>query len=247
MHTKLKSLIAYFLLTPAGLWGAPITADFSAGNSFTDPDGFTGAAGGGWLDGWHGSDLPGQLLGVLSEHPLTKSGGNYLSVVVPSLLVNQWFGVYRHFDGSAAGVDMTQKHVFTFDFRPESTLAHGQFYYISNGTIAGLLPNDTTAWAIRGDSTTGWQFGHLDAFSGSGMPIIVGKTYHFTITVDPAKGTWIGSVADGTNTVTASDQSLLTSGSSDGSFLEFSSIVDQGGTSGAVNFSIGSIKIAQAP
>jgi hypothetical protein len=219
-----ESLLAFLALLVAAL---PATGEIVAGfsNTFTQvPDQYPGIGGDGWEAGWGRTASGSQpVLAIQNATPI-GAGGNYLKITSNATSDNA-FG--RRFLGGP--VDTTLPHTLTFDVRIDSLTgwATGNDYLSIHGTRStstfnvsadssfifrafGASPgnsNEAVPTALHAKewllyNSTATRAGYSAAnFRNSGMPIDEGKTYSFTVNIDPVNKQYTVSITDGTNTV----------------------------------------------
>jgi hypothetical protein len=207
-----------------------VVANFTDGNTSVLVDQFKGKAGLGWDTGWDittgGGTAP--TATVLNSSPV-KSSGNYLSV---STSFNGDTAIGREFDSTrgVGGYDITTTKIkTTLDLRVDSLTGWDTATdYLTVQATSNIDPitlynlGNKSTFIIRafgaspaaGKNASEWLLynGLSDAggysannFVNSGMPVVAGKTYTFTITSDPVTKKYSGSIFDGTTTVTWSN------------------------------------------
>ncbi len=219
------------LTVAANIAAQPDTvANFTDGNTSILVDQFRGKAGLGWDAAWDittgGGTAP--TATVLDASPVNGSG-NYLAV---STSFNGDTAIGREFDrtGAAGGYDITTtKLKTTLDLRVDTLTGwdaatdylsvHGtsntdpvtQFNLGSLSTFIirafGTSPaagKNASEWLLYNGASDGGGY-NVNNFVNSGMPVIAGKTYTFTIVSNPVTKKYSGSIFDGTNTVTWSN------------------------------------------
>lgn len=239
MNSLIAPLSAVLFLTSIpSLIGASIVADFEGGDSYKAVDGYVGRAG----DGWSGPWKP-QLNGVnvfAETKPNSTGKGNSLNITMSSTAEkvegNKQASLWRQFDGKG-DVDITKPLQYSFTVQPLSPLANNQRLTVFNrigGPHSGTDASNT--WAVTG-LPTGWKFGTED----TGLSLESGKTYAFTIKVNPPNRTWVGTISDGIATYTSGEQAFRAESTSDGTFLHFCGIVN--GVDQKLDFAISAIEI----
>ncbi len=236
-----------------------IRADFAAGNTSSQVDGYIGTGGDGWLGSWAPFTSPAATAtfsnSVLNTNPL-NGGGNYLDANftyagasgVGQGTTNRGF--------STETVDVSAPVRYTFDYRIDTALSNGnQNYKVFNrvgGTASGTDSNDT--WVIHAiynsPSSTTWYVldgnGAGGAFSNinTGFEVVAGTVYSFIIDTDPANKSWGISITDGISTYTNENIGFRVNSTSDGNFLHFGASASPGST---IGFSLDSLSIASIP
>jgi hypothetical protein len=204
----------------------------NGGSIAPTPDSFTGTAGNGWTGAWATGSTQGNLVaGVLSTTPL-NGGGNYLGATVTATSFAGQADVYRSYT-STGDLQTTGPYTIQFDFRVDETSSHyasnftNRFdVYAFGGASNGTKLDEGTGGAFEtwridffGATAFGVARGHFGFEDGdrtgsttvsglqndidSGLMVIPGTTYHFTINIDPATRSWQGSVTDGTLSYTS--------------------------------------------
>jgi hypothetical protein len=205
-------------------------ANFTDGNTSILVDQFKGTAGLGWDAGWDittgGGTAP--TATVLDTTPVSGAG-NYLSV---STSYNGDTAIGREFDntGGSGGYDITAtKLKTTLDLRVDSLTGwdaatdYLTVHSTSNadpvtqfnvGAFSTFIIRAFGASPAEGKNASEWLLyngasdgggNNVNNFVNSGMPVVEGKTYTFTIISDPVTKKYSGSIFDGTNTVTWSN------------------------------------------
>lgn len=199
---------------------AAILANFDNGAGTTSADQFAGIAGNGWTSAWgnSGSNIP---TTTVTNTTQINGAGNYLTVNANGTSDGS---IGRAFDGvgTSGGVDATQPVTFSFDLRIDSLTGwdsandylsvHSSTgnYNVSNASsfiirAYGASPvagKNASEWLLYSGAGDGGGFSTAN-FQNSGMTIVAGTTYHFTITNYHATETYDVSIFDGTNTVSA--------------------------------------------
>jgi hypothetical protein len=205
-------------------------ANFTDGNTSILVDQFKGTAGLGWDAGWDittgGGTAP--TATVLDTTPVNGSG-NYLSVST-SYIGDTAIG--REFDktGGAGGYDITTtKLKTTLDLRVDSLTGWDTATdYLTVHSTSNIDPvtqfnpgglstfiirafgaspaegKNAFEWLLYDGASDGGGY-NVNNFVNSGMPVVEGKTYTFTIVSDPVTKKYSGSIFDGTTTVTWSN------------------------------------------
>lgn len=227
-----------------------LTLDFANGNGTSSVDQYTGTTGSGWNTAW-GVALGGSATGsptVVNTTPLS-GGGNYLS---SSFTATSTLGVqvYRSFDGTASGVDITQDHSYSFNLRLDS-FSSGQFTIHNN--IAGqtgtgsadswiIYTSPGGNWTLRNGNNAGGITGDVD----SGILATTGIVYSFNITVNETTNKWAATISNGTTSFSSSSPlGFRTSAANDGTYLEFGGINVSNGTTLA--FSLDALTVTSIP
>lgn len=253
-----SALVGFFLCAVTPVFAAPIVANFDDGNSSTYPDGYGGTAGGGWADGWKTGgnrfSTSATTGSVINTNPL-NGGGNYLRFTVATTKAlgnvgNSQGFVQRQVNKSAIGfTDISQPLTISFDFRPETTLTSGQSYFMFGSTSNYAGTGDPNTWGISGagDAGSTWQFGAVK----SGISIVTGTVYHFTLEIDPATQSYFGTVSDGVSSFTTEAAVLFRAlgATNAGEWLNFGVKLANSGTAvdASASFSIDNLMIIPEP
>ncbi len=234
-----------------------IVANFDAGNTTSSVDGFNGMSGSGWGTAWitktDGAAIT--SVTVTNASVMTAGGGNYFNFGYssPGSLSSTSGGISRQYGGGTSGVTLTQTVQYSFLFRPEITSTDYRYTFF-DATGAQPSTGSNCTWTIVGTSS-GWQWINGDRAGGqtvvsSGLSIISGDTYLFTVTADASTGSWIGAVQDltlGSSAVTSSTLYFRSSASSLGGYLTIGVSDGNASTTGTYGFSLDSISIVPEP
>jgi hypothetical protein len=202
-------------------------ANFADGNTSVLVDQYKGKAGLGWDGAWDvttgGGTAP--TATVLDSSPVNSSG-NYLSV---STSYTGDTAIGREFDstGTAGGYDIATTRIkTTLDLRVDSlagwdtandyltvhstsntnavtryNLSNLSTFIIRAFGASPAAGRNGGEWLLYNGLANGGGYS-ANNFVNSGMPVVEGKTYTFTIISDPVTLKYSGSIFDGTNTVT---------------------------------------------
>lgn len=171
------------------------------------PDGGTN-----WTANWGETSATLHSISLGSESPI-KDGGSYL---VYRTTVNGTNSVYRDFDPSIAeGVFTVKMNVRVDELGNyfagpdisdriqvfgETTNASGDLGTYSSWGIMSTATTANDNWYVyNGDKTGKWSSGYL---KDSGIPIVAGGVYSFTITAYPATLSFDATISDGTTVFT---------------------------------------------
>ncbi len=254
---RFKSALLIFMLGAAGsVSAAPIVADFTNGNTTAFPDGYVGSIGAGWSSAWSsgGNRLSGASGTVTNTNPL-NGGGNYLFATLSTTSGTTGTGnaqgtVQRQIDtGAGSFVDISQPITISFDFRPETNLTSVQNYTIfgSTSNFKGTGPVNT--WIISGNSGTGnWTFGNASAVN-TGISVVMGTVYSFTLVIDPTTQSYLASITDGISSFTTGTAvSFRNVDAVDaGQYINFGGKINNGGANGSIAFSLDNLTIVPEP
>jgi len=250
MRTAELSMALLLGLLPSGLLRADVVANFAGGNSSSAVDAYPGMAGSGWLDAWQLQIARAQMTGtqVLSSYPLATGGGNYLDASIDMDAdvtdANQGQGcVARTYDDYYGDFSAALPHTIQFKVRIDESMSGGTFtsdldrYYFFDNPTATNGTRAENSWAVfafganYGTSVAKkWAFynGLQDggAFSenrlvNTGMSVVTGTTYDFTITVDPANRRYDASIYNGSTTASFTGLGFRTASAAVGRVLHF--------------------------
>lgn len=254
-RTTLESLERRRLLTA-------ISADFVDGAGSVLPDQYPGTADLGWSGPWttfasNASFAPSPF--VDSNLPL-NDGGDHLSAgfVIPGGNSNGTVIAARGYS-STGNVATDAVHQIRFDYRVDGTLAtfvdSNDKVLIFGDTAARSSQGNTTTWAIEARGTNAgsvpartWSFQDGVSRVSSGVPLVSGTVYTFTLLLDPAAKTYVATVSDGQagagHTYTSGTLDFR-SNSQSSSFLHFGMSGSPTGESNA--FSLDSLRVTPPP
>lgn len=192
---------------------AQISANFTAGNSGTQVDGYTGTTGSGWTSAWtmnKGSAASITFANTVTSVSPLNGGGNYLSVQVSNSSTATDYGgaVARQFDTTV--VSPTAPYQLSFDFRGDGSLNQGASDTNSQYSIFGSTANAAsgldanTTWGIgatyAGGSAQWRYYNGSSTMVSTGLPYVSGSTYRIVVSIDPATHTYSFSINTGTST-----------------------------------------------
>jgi hypothetical protein len=193
---------------------AQIIANFSGGQGTASYDQYAGRAGGGWTNAWQENNTVDITATVTNADPfLSTPGGNYLSVSVADPEATGFDLVSRSYS-SDNGVSLTAAHTLSFDFRldsPASEMTTGDAIVFFNHVVNPPVLGGTNGFEIRGfisNSIFQWTWSNGNKAGSatrvnSGMSIVTGTEYHFTLDLLPETKDWTVSIYDGTTTVSS--------------------------------------------
>lgn len=231
--------IAFLLISIHGLIGAPIIADFEGGDSYKAVDAYVGRPGDGWKSPWKPQLNGVNIFAETKPNPSGKGNSLHISMSSTSESVegNKQGSLWRQFDGKG-DVDVAKPLQYSFTVQPLTPLGNNQRLVVFNrigGPHSGTDAANT--WNITA-LPTGWKLGSED----TGVSVESGSSYTFTVKVNPASRTWVGTISDGTTTYTSGEQAFRADSTSDGTFLHFCGIVN--GVDQKLDFAISAIEIA---
>ncbi len=188
---------------------AAIVANFTAGNSTTQPDGYVGAAGAGWLGAWTTTVSGGTFSNTVASSSPLVGGGNYLDALLTSgSPAGQYLGsIGRKFD--PAVVSPTASYTVSYKIRLNSAMTIqsdallifgdvGTGFVSSNGAgstwvVSGYYNNGSPVWSVLNGDGAGGSTRALTT-----MPLTVGTVYSMVVHVDPVAKSWTVSIDNGT-------------------------------------------------
>lgn len=202
------SFIAFFVLASTLTLQADevvVQANFADGNSESAPNGFPGEAGEGWLDSWRVTqpDNADQLfnLKVLQDEPL-EGQTHYLHVepVEPHGFIT----FARSLDRSV--LDTAKPHTVHFALRIDAfDPIDGEFRFKISAQQKGVIEIPKSFWYVCSQLGFWYTVGKTEngepRYWKSSMPLVLGTTYSFTVTVDPEAKTYEVTINDGTKEV----------------------------------------------
>ena len=181
-----------------------VSDDFeSYANNATFTTGQTiGAAGSGWGFGWRTAGSFATPTGTITN-TLTLSSGQRLgaSIVTQSGKTSSNGAVSRAYTASG----LAQPFIINFTFRPDSTPTDLR-YQLSDTQARAAMSDTTSAWLIASVNGT-WQAlngpanGGPNTYVDTGIPVVAGTVYDFSVTVNPVTRTWYFNVSNGSTTV----------------------------------------------
>lgn len=241
----------------ANVAGTDTVANFSDGATPADLDGWVGSSGNGWDRAWLN---PGGLAATVTNASPVAASGNYLSVTSNRTSASA-FG--RDFTGNdPAYVDITQTTIYKFDLRIDElgadwNNANDQLTIHATNTVGSNYNSDANstfmiraygaasgaAVANQWACSIGNGSGGFTSWVDTGMALVEGTTYSFTITSDPIAKTYSVSIFDGSTTATVSGNSWRSANASD--HLAFSQQMNVAGDS--ITYSLDNIVISNPP
>jgi hypothetical protein len=235
---------------------AQIIANFTAGNTTTQVDGYAGMAGSGWLGPWTTSTWGGDVSFSNSVIATTQMGGgdgNYLSANLTSVAPDWDYGdVCRKWDPTV--ISSTAAYTISFLMRLDTPMANqNDSFNIMGDTGSGYAQTTgpTNTFFVNGYFNGGspvWQVNDGDTQGGvnnilsTGMALNVGTVYSFVISVDPVNQSYTVSIYDGTNLYQSPVLGLRGTALDGGSSLYFLTALT--GSTGALTYSLDSVNIS---
>lgn len=238
-------------------YAATVIANFDGGNSTSVVDAYQGKAGNGWTGAWStaGTNSISVTGLVASASPLLSGSGNYLTGTIAGPTSNN--ANSQGYIGrvvSATSFDYAVPLQLSFLYRPDTTLSGSQRYRIlgnANSVTGATGPSNLFTIDSGTTATPTWNFGGA-ATSDSGLSVIAGDTYSFTLSLDmhahsytatvlnlTTSDSWTSSSIGFRNTATVSDFAL-----------ELGALIATGGaqtSANQVHFSADSISISNIP
>jgi hypothetical protein len=241
-------------------------AQFDGGNSSAVVDGYPGMAGAGWAGAWQTAVNSGSFSSgptVVSTSPLSSGGGNYLSATVASNAFGGQGAIVRQYQ-TFGDVNLTKPHTVHFQYRPEGLTGFSDGddrFQVFSAPAVNDGTNTNSDWIILGQGgdwggvpvAGKWVFydGAKDgapftapALINTGISIVAGRTYDFTLTIHPSAREWDATISDGTNTYTRTNLGFRRNGTGAGSYLHFGGRANAAGESRP--FSFDGVEIAPA-
>jgi hypothetical protein len=195
-----------------GLAAEPL--HFDGGNSSLVVDAYPGTAGGGWSTAWMATSGASGSASVVDSSPLVAGGGNYL---IANLLGSDRNLIRQY--ASTPEFSVRSAHTIEWQWRLDDPFVvntgNDRIAFFANGTASSASTSASNTWTVGVAPThmghSNWYFYDQRVSTGfspanafnTGMPLVVGTTYSFAISVDPGLGTYDASISDGTNTVEA--------------------------------------------
>lgn len=216
------------LLATAAAAFAQITEDFSAGHGQAPGGAYSGDVNAGWITPW----LPKRPFpsvavdrDITDAAPLARGSGNYLVVSGAPVGSGIW-GIARQYapypNREYSGVRRDRPHVIRVNLRIDELAGwSGGESFTFGESIAttepvGLGPQSSFYIRVHRDKIgsaaagswalyDGARDGSSDAnrFVDSGIPLVFGVTYTFTIRLRPDTRSWIATIEDGTRSYTS--------------------------------------------
>jgi hypothetical protein len=234
------------------LASAAVIADFSGGNGTATPDQYVGTAGDGWSGAWA---QPTGLSGTVVNTTPLNGGGNYLQ----ANLSNTTAGLFINRSWDDAAVSYTDPLTISWSFRFDSPLtnftvaadtigfldgvgATSTFQINALGLGSGTAP--TRTWVFYDGNQDGGAF-NANNYVSSGMALVSGTVYDFSVTLDPSTRTYVGTVSNGITTFTSDPLGFRTSAFSANGSVQFG--MRQSAGTDNFQFSLDSVQIVPEP
>ena len=223
------SISAIMAVTAASAQAVTV-ANFTGGNSSVIVDAYQGTAGSGWQGEWIMNQTNANSTGTVTNATPVNGGGNYLAMTsTTSGNGASATGWNRQYGGSGGGVSLSSTHTISWTFRVDETATSlssnfntgNDRYQFTGGNAAANTSAASNEWFVFSSGATPapaggnfaarkWEFysgGATSAFGDgsivdSGISLVSGTTYFFSITTDPSTRTYVGTVSDGTNSFT---------------------------------------------
>lgn len=246
---RFPHLLAMALLLLIGL------EPLAAATISDDGDAYPGTIGSGWTSTWS-TKLAGTYTvtaDTSTSSPLS-GGGSYITFA-SSPNGGTAGTINRSFDSTSSGVDATKAYTISFNYRPDVTPSSvgAETYTIFSAGVASASTFSNDYWQIAG-SNGGWYVYSGNGSGGvtqtaTGISVVAGTTYQFTINVDPTTRTWSLFLSDGTNSFTSLSQNFRITSANyvvpSNTFLEFGTSV--GTSTRDLGFSVDSIVVSSVP
>ena len=265
LHTCLKiTLWGSLCCVAAPVLSADVVANFDGGNGTAVVDAYLGKAGGGWSGAWSsaGSNASTVSGSVITTAPLASGSGNYLSATVNGSATNA--ANTQAYTGRVldpASFDFAQSISLSFLFRPDSAFSSGssQFRIMQNSPGMTSATGATNLWTISSGTTATptWNFtgaltaGGTNQLFDSGISVVTGHVYSFSLLLDMTGKSYVGTVTDlNTSASFTSDVIFFRNqGSVTSTALEFGALLASGGstTGQSMNFSVDNISVSNIP
>lgn len=222
LFAPFTAALLLLVVTPAA-HGFIVFNDFTgaSGNQNTNFNQYVGTSGGGWSIPWQGSTSNATIsAGVTSANPLAPGTGPYLARTVTGTADggdNKRSVMYRRYE-AFNGFNPDSTHVISFLWRADDfgTGFNTSSDYLTLFGHTGNPGNDTsadTSWFIRipGADQGGLAAGNFNLYDGNrgantafnanlfvdtGIEVVAGQTYQFTIVNDPLFGDWQVTIDD---------------------------------------------------
>ena len=182
---------------------AQIAANFDDGNSTTEVDAWTGAAGDGWVNDWSVNNSTDATLNasVVNTNPLSSGTGNYLSATSSNTNAGGFRRtMIRRQYQDFGSVSLNSQHTLEFLFRLDTGLEGvDRFQFFDTDASGGPSPNSTSAWFIRdGLATRQWGFYSEDGTeqTWTDVRLYEGDTYSFSLVLDPENDSVVGTITN---------------------------------------------------
>lgn len=235
--------------------GQVLTLTFANGNGTSSVDQYTGTSGSGWNAAWSSAVTSSSSFTgtVTNTNPLVTGGGNYLSSTVTTTgTAAPQATVFRQYNGTPSGVDISLDHTISFDFRGETALTAGtsQSYNLFASTSTSRTGLDNTdTWAFKVENGT-WRVMNGNKAGGgtyvnTGVSYVAGTTYDFTISVDADTQSYTASIYNGSTTYTSGVLGFRSSSAVDGTNLYFGASGSASGQS--FSFSLDNLSVVPEP
>lgn len=193
------------LAAGVGLHATVLPLGFDGGGSSAAPvtnqiDAYTGMAGQGWGSAWATTTSNSTITSsVLDTNPLLPGSGNYLQATVQKTTGSTARSLVRREYTSVGDFNATAPHSISFLYRYDSATPPSRSININDGTGSGgaTLAVGNVTWAIAGsvyDDHFEWGFNTGNGFTNerptdpdlSGVYIVTGNVYAFTVDIRPA-------------------------------------------------------------
>jgi hypothetical protein len=253
----------------------PVIAEFDNASG-TGVDTFPGVAGEGWAGPWQErAEFVNATATVTSANELHPDDGNYLSISTVNTLdiegidISSTYSLSRSYE-TGMDIDLTQDHTIEFTVRidelyidtPYSAMTSYEDRYEISGSntpdgIFSTNPTSTFSILARGSSSAytarqwvfadGNQQGGISSYVESGISLVEGGIYDFSVSLDVATRTYDVTVTDGSTTCTIEGLGWRTGADEVGGWLNFDMQSDAYSYHEIRAMSIDNIRISQVP
>ncbi|MFA5687826.1 MAG: PEP-CTERM sorting domain-containing protein [Kiritimatiellales bacterium] len=195
---RIAMLMVVFAMAGGSLF-ASVVDNFNA---------YPGSAGNGWSGEWTAS--AGSISGSVASSSELNGNGSYLRGTMEPTGTQEAF-LSRTWDNAA--VNKSGTITISWDWRLDAALtsdtriqfneggaANSSFIIVAYGpSVGGGLPGNEFMF-YNGTQNSAWNNANL---TNSGMQIVAGTVYTFTVNLDPSTKTWTATIFNGTDSVTS--------------------------------------------
>ena len=214
----------FSFVVSSALRGATIQANFTDGAGASSVDQYPGIAGGNWAGGW---TTGGTLTAAVTAAAPLNAGGNYLQVNASGTIdsaVGRTVGTVTltntvvekftvRLDSASTGFTSASDYL-SIAGNADSVFSSGASAYIIRAfgasPAAGINGNE---WLVYNGARDGGAYDPAK-FINSGMPIVAGTVYAFTVTLDPVNRAYMVAISNGATTKTVASAGFRTSAAS---------------------------------
>ncbi len=236
-----------------------IRADLDGGAGFSGVDQYPGAAGVGWAAPWI---TAGSIAAAVAADAPLKGGGNFLRLTASA---TGDIGAGREYivSNETMGVAPNKTLVHRFTCRLDTTTtgfdSATDYLTLAANTGGGVFTSPAaTSVLIRAHGASpavgkngmewlvyngGRNSGTFDAnlWVNTGMPLVAGTVYDFTIEIDPSSRTYSVTISDGTNSTTTPNLGFRTS--STAAPNTFSTVIRKSASGDVLRFSLDQLAV----